>query len=191
MTDTEKIKDIKKITKKKIIDTERVSTERELQNKHSHTKRLEPVTISDLTNLLSPKARKQLSETTGSLSQTAGKQIIKTLINGISVYRFSDETQRNEALNSAIALLHELDPQDAAEGMICANMVMTFILNGLYTGKLHIDCSYKLILAFNRLTETLAKYRNKGRQRITVQHVNINEGANAVIGDVNSSKGAV
>ena len=49
----------------------------------------------------------------------------------------------------------------------------------------------KLCRTYALLAEALNKYRNKGKQQITVkhQHVNVNDGGQAVIGDVNQGVG--
>jgi hypothetical protein len=38
--------------------------------------------------------------------------------------------------------------------------------------------------------EALNRYRSKGQQKITVEHVHINSGGQAIIGNVNSNKKA-
>ena len=51
--------------------------------------------------------------------------------------------------------------------------------------ELHINCAIKLMNTFARQVEALAKHRAKGQQKITVQHVNVNYGGQAIVGDVN------
>ena len=50
--------------------------------------------------------------------------------------------------------------------------------------------------AFNKLTRTftaqveaLKRYRTGGEQKVTVQHVTVNEGGQAVVGDISRSAG--
>ena len=49
----------------------------------------------------------------------------------------------------------------------------------------------KLMRTFTSQAEALNKYRNKGKQQITVKHqnVNVNDGGQAVIGDINQGGG--
>jgi hypothetical protein len=47
----------------------------------------------------------------------------------------------------------------------------------------------KLCRTYTSLVEALTKYRTKGQQKITVQHVNINDGGQAVIGDITQGGG--
>ncbi len=46
----------------------------------------------------------------------------------------------------------------------------------------------KLTRSFTSQMEALRKYRNGGEQKVTVQHVNVNEGGQAVVGNINQSK---
>ena len=47
----------------------------------------------------------------------------------------------------------------------------------------------KLMRTFTTQIEALNRYRTKGQQKITVQHVNVNDGGQAVVGDVNQGGG--
>jgi len=129
-------------------------------------------------------AKKQLTEMTGVVSESAAFQILQTLLKAMDIIQYENEKERHAQANAAMALLHELDPQDAVEGMLCAQMVMLFLLSGYGLRSDYNDSRYRSMETFTRSVEALSKYRNKGKQNITVQHVNINEGANAVIGDV-------
>ena len=47
----------------------------------------------------------------------------------------------------------------------------------------------KLCRSYASLVEAFNKYRTKGQQKITVQHVNVNDGGQAVIGDIKQGEG--
>ena len=47
----------------------------------------------------------------------------------------------------------------------------------------------KLMRTYMAQMEALNKYRNKGKQQITVQHVNVNDGGQAIVGDVTQGGG--
>ena len=49
---------------------------------------------------------------------------------------------------------------------------------------MNINQANKLMRTFTAQIEALNKYRTKGKQKITVQHVNVNEGGQAIVGDV-------
>ena len=47
----------------------------------------------------------------------------------------------------------------------------------------------KLARTFAVQMETLKRYRTGGEQRVTVQHVNVAEGGQAIVGNVNAAGG--
>jgi len=53
----------------------------------------------------------------------------------------------------------------------------------------HINRATRLCRSYASVVEALNKYRTKGQQKITVQHVNVNDGGQAVIGDINQGGG--
>jgi hypothetical protein len=48
----------------------------------------------------------------------------------------------------------------------------------------------KLSRTYAALTEALDRHRGKGQQRITVEHVNVHAGGQAIVGDVTSGGGS-
>jgi hypothetical protein len=106
-------------------------------------------------------------------------------------------------VNSSLSLATELQPQDAVEGMLAAQMVAAHNLamktaSTAITGKdLNLrqaeyasKTALQAMRVFAAQVETLAKYRSKGNQKITVQYQHIdNRGGQAVIGDVNQGGG--
>ena len=48
----------------------------------------------------------------------------------------------------------------------------------------YINSATKLMRTYTTQMEALNKYRSKGQQKITVQHVNVNDGGQAIVGDV-------
>ena len=47
----------------------------------------------------------------------------------------------------------------------------------------------KLMLLYNYQLETLAKYRNKGLQKMTVEHVHVHDGGQAIVCNVTQGGG--
>jgi len=54
---------------------------------------------------------------------------------------------------------------------------------------LYINGGTKLSRVFANQMEALKKYRGKGQQKIVVEHVNVNEGGQAIVGVVNPGGG--
>ena len=111
---------------------------------------------------------------------------------------------RVRATNATLAALLEIDPQDSTELMLGAQMVtahnvaMEMARRALLVEgqtdevvNFNVNRMAKLMRTYTTQMEALNKYRNKGKQQITVkhQHVNINDGGQAVIGDINQGEG--
>jgi hypothetical protein len=98
--------------------------------------------------------------------------------------------------------MEELRPQDGFEGMLISQMLTVydkamecFSLSTLESNKRSVDIrdllikqGAKLMRLFNQQVETLDKHRNKGRQKMTVEHIHIYQGGQAVIGNVQGGK---
>ena len=103
--------------------------------------------------------------------------------------------------NAALATILEIDPQDSIELMLATqmtavhNMAMEMSRRAMHSEQSlegvekNINFANKLMRTFSTQVEALNKYRTKGQQKITVQHVNVNDGGQAVIGDVNPGGG--
>lgn len=98
--------------------------------------------------------------------------------------------------NGLVALVHELEPRDAAEGMLCSQLVSTHALamecisranlpEQSFEGRdLNLRHAERLMRIFNQQIDTLNKHRGKGQQKVTVEHVTVNEGGQAVVGSL-------
>jgi hypothetical protein len=107
----------------------------------------------------------------------------------------------DDKYNSIMPLLLDIGPQDALEGMLVVQMVATHNLamemarRALVADQTaegvssNVNRSTKLMNTFKGQVETLQKYRNKGQQTIQVQHVSVNDGGQAVVGNIQGSKG--
>jgi len=109
-------------------------------------------------------------------------------------------TDIDDKYNSIMALLLDIAPQDALEGMLAVQMMATHNLAMEMTRRAlvsdqtvdgvnnNINRITKLMNTFKSQVETLQKYRNKGQQTIKVQHVTVNDGGQAVVGNVGVGK---
>lgn len=52
-----------------------------------------------------------------------------------------------------------------------------------------INLATKLTRTFTAQMEALSKYRNKGKQKITVEHVEVKDGGQAIVGNVENRGG--
>jgi hypothetical protein len=102
--------------------------------------------------------------------------------------------------NSTLDKMHELEPQDAIEEMLLMQLVFThdlFIKSSSAAitkdqNPIRVDDQVVNLTKLSRLfinqLKALNSYRNKGQQKVVVQHVQVSEGANAIIGTVNNSQ---
>ena len=97
-------------------------------------------------------------------------------------------------LNFAIAYLQDFNPKDSIEAMLAIQMLGTTIKSTNCIGKANlsnqtfegetenINRTTKLNRTFIAQMDALKRYRSQGSQKITVEHINVNEGGKAVIG---------
>jgi hypothetical protein len=105
------------------------------------------------------------------------------------------------ATNRAMAVLNGIQPQDEIEGMLIVqmigvhNMAMATLGRGMlkdqtFAGRqANADQATKMLRTFVAQMEALKKYRTGGQQKMIVEHVNVNEGGQAIVGTVNQGGG--
>lgn len=98
--------------------------------------------------------------------------------------------------NAVLAMMHGIAPRDELEGMLVTQMVCThnlateFVRRAMFTGQttegvdLNMNRIAKLMRTFTSQMEALSRYRGKGQQKVTVEHVHVHEGGQAIVGEV-------
>ena len=104
-------------------------------------------------------------------------------------------------VNASFSVFTGMKPKDSIEAMMITQMIalheMTLLASERSLLKeqpdefveLNVNRVTKLCRSHASLVEAFNKYRTKGQQKITVQHVNVNDGGQAVIGDINQGGG--
>ena len=104
-------------------------------------------------------------------------------------------------LNASFSILTGMKPKDSIEAMMITQMIAVHEMVLLASERAllteqpdefveqNVNRATKLCRTYALLAEALNKYRTKGQQKITVQHVNVNDGGQAVIGDINQGEG--
>jgi hypothetical protein len=106
-------------------------------------------------------------------------------------------TPDNAAATFMLAAIKDLEPRDTTEAMLAAQMAAVHMATMKMARQLAaaemIPQQDAAERAFNKLArtyaaqmDTLKRYRSKGEQKVTVQHVTVNDGGQAVVGDVRS-----
>jgi len=109
----------------------------------------------------------------------------------------SDFTGRElESFDYVAAAVRGTGPKDALEGMLTVQMVAVHTLAMECIGRAasrqqpdlgverYINRATKLMRTFANQTEALGRYRGKGEQKMTVEHVHAYQGGQAIVGQV-------
>jgi hypothetical protein len=99
------------------------------------------------------------------------------------------------ALNFLIAVIKGIEPRDQLEAMLAAQMGAIHMLTMDFARRLNAADNIpqrdsaeralnKLVRSFAVQVETLKRYRSNGEQKVTVEHVTVNEGGKAIVGNV-------
>lgn len=118
------------------------------------------------------------------------------LVNAASAGKEPNEGE----LNYMLAMVRAIEPRDPLETMLALQMAaihnatMTFSRRLATVGNIPQQDSAeralnKLARTFTTQIEALKRYRSTGEQKMTVQHVTVNDGGQAVIGQVTAGEG--
>ena len=99
------------------------------------------------------------------------------------------------ALNFIIAVIKGIEPRDQLETMLAAQMGAVHMLTMDFARRLanadniqQQDSAErtlnKLARTFSVQVETLKRYRSTGEQKVVVEHISVNEGGKAIVGNV-------
>ena len=95
-----------------------------------------------------------------------------------------------------LATLHGINPRDEVEAMLASQMVATHLaaMNCLRRAQtsgqtfdardMNLRHATKLSRTYAAQVEALGRYRGKGQQKVTVEHVHVHPGGQAIVGAV-------
>ena len=100
-------------------------------------------------------------------------------------------------INFMLSVVKGIEPRDQIEAMLGAQMAAVHMASMRFARRLaHVDnipqqdsaqaAFNKLARTFAAQVEALKNYRSKGEQTVTVQHVHVAEGGQAIVGNVNA-----
>jgi hypothetical protein len=117
---------------------------------------------------------------------------------------FSPGSSDEVAFNAALAVIDGVRPKDEVEAMLAAHMAVTNIAllelvartrgaiaghpyqgNGIKRLDVLGNLANKFMRTYTMQVEALARKRRKGEQNVTVKHVHVHAGGQAVVGNVN------
>lgn len=136
----------------------------------------------------------------GELQNFLLNQVIQTFRGVVTSQGFGSE-KLDEFSNNAVAILNGIQPRDEIEGMLAVQMIgvhnlametikRAMITDQTFEGKqANVNEATKMLRTFTAQMEALKRYRTGGQQKVTVEHVHVNEGGQAIVGTVNQGGG--
>jgi hypothetical protein len=137
----------------------------------------------------------QVSTLFGGSSSEFAEALLMHCVNvsGKSVHNVKDKS-------FAVAIVGEIAPEDGIEAMLATQMAAVHIatmrhsrlmagVDTLQQLEVHERIVNKLARTFATQMEALRKHRNGGKQTVTVQHVNVEGGGKAIVGNVTHGGG--
>ena len=107
----------------------------------------------------------------------------------------SDKHPGNDERIFMLSMVRDLAPRDPVERMLAVQMAATHVATirsarwlanteSIPQVQAHYTGFNKLARTFAAQVEALRKHRTGGEQRVTVQHVNVSDGGQAIVGNV-------
>ena len=131
----------------------------------------------------------------GSMSDGWNDAIAGEVINTLWTKHLDDD-EANKLRTAAVEALIGIKPQDEIEGMLAAQIIACHNASmECYRRAMLPDISFdtrhgnlnsanKLSRTYSTLVEALNRHRGKGQQKVTVEHVHVHEGGQAIVGNV-------
>jgi hypothetical protein len=154
-----------------------------------------------------PVVRYDPNDQKGNLKRAAGSNcdgwndlVINQAINALRLARLP--TEQGAQFNATVGALVGIDPKDELEGMIAAQLLaahhaaMECYRRAIRPGEQSLEVwketlnqANKLSRTYTMLLESLNRHRGKGQQKMTVEHVHVYEGGQAIVGQVGAEAG--
>jgi hypothetical protein len=136
-------------------------------------------------------AQVNLSNALGSADEEFLNGIVSQLVNASAHGQENDERR----LNFMLSVINGIEPRDQLEAMLAAQMAAVHMASMTFARRLanveNIPQQDSAERAFNKLTRTfttqmeaLKRYRTGGEQKVTLHNVSVEEGGQAIVGNV-------
>lgn len=131
---------------------------------------------------------------------TTDKDFYMGLVGQIASLGSQGKSVDDAASNFVIAVVRSVEPRDALEAMLATQMGAIHAATMMMARRLnHVDripqqdsaerALNKLARTFATQMEALKRYRTGGQQKVTVEHVTVNAGGQAIVGAVTTGGG--
>jgi hypothetical protein len=133
----------------------------------------------------------------GTTSEDFVDFVFHSAMNAVSV----PETSQQNTMNGLVAAIDGVEPKDEIEAMLASQMAVTHSLAMEFLGRTKRaqyipqlaqsgNLAVKLLRTYTAQVEALAKLRRGGEQKVTVEHVHVHSGGQAIVGNVTPGGGA-
>ncbi len=141
-----------------------------------------------------------IKEATGTDNPELQERLINQVCENLWVPDGLSEDDKIARISSAISMLQGIKPTDEIEGMLATQMVSThnaamdclrraMLRRQTFEGRdQNLKHATKLLSMYCRQIEVLNKHRGKGQQKVTVEYVHVESGAQAIVGHVEAGK---
>ena len=145
--------------------------------------------------------RGQLKFVGGSMSDDWNNLLADQTVQTLWFFENSDAEDIRRQRHAAVDALIGSKPGDELEGMIAAQLIAAhnasmecyrraMIRDQTFEGRReNLNQANKLSRTYATLLEALNRHRGKGQQKVTVEHVHVHEGGQAIVGNVESRGG--
>jgi hypothetical protein len=159
------------------------------------------VEVHDLSDL--SKLRGHLKVVGGSMSDDWNNIIANQTAGTLWFFEDSGPDGIRRQRHAAVDALIGIKPGDELEGMIAAQLIAShnasmecyrraMIRDQSFEGRQEaLNQANKLSRTYAALLDALNRHRGKGQQKVTVEHVHVHEGGQAIVGNVESRGGGV
>ena len=140
-------------------------------------------------------ASKLLMESLGTVSA----DFVNGLVNQVAILSRTDGQVSENQLNFMMAFISGMEPRNEAEAMMALQMATvhsaTVAASRHLANAQQLDQHDSAVKAVTKLArtyttqmETLKRFRSGGEQNVTVKHVHVHEGGQAIVGNVSSDR---
>lgn len=135
----------------------------------------------------------------GSMSDEWNQRLANDVLGTLWV--FENDKSKEQKISAAVAALIGISPASELEGTLAAQLLAThyatmecyrrsMIPNQTFEGRSEaLKQAGKLSRTFTALLEGFNRHRGKGQQKVTVEHVHVHAGGQAIVGNVNGPGG--
>ncbi|MDY8111124.1 hypothetical protein U0C82_18545 [Fulvimarina sp. 2208YS6-2-32] len=136
----------------------------------------------------------------GTTSEAFNTVTLNQAFNSVWLGASPDPETYNMLVGSAAGAMMNIAPKDAIEGMLAAQMVATHNASmecfrramlpeqPMQGREMNLAQANKLTRSYTTLVHALDKHRGKGQQTVRVEHVNVYDGGQAIVGNVGADE---